>query len=65
MKLAIRAITIGILVLGISLSAAPAAEFNMKVTTEDISLGKHVAGPELTKDDLKHRVVFVEFWGIH
>jgi hypothetical protein len=44
---------------------ARAAEFNMKVTTDDISLGKHIYGPDLTRDDLKHRVVLVEFWGIH
>lgn len=44
---------------------ARAAEFNMKITTDDISLGKHIYGPEVTKDDLKNRVVFVEFWGIH
>jgi hypothetical protein len=37
----------------------------MKVTTEDITLGNHVVGPELRSDDLKHRVVLLEFWGIN
>jgi len=46
-------------------ASALAADFNMKVTTDDINLGKHIYGPELTKDDLKHHVVLVEFWGIH
>jgi len=58
-------VAVGVCALALGLPVSRAAEFNMKVTTEDINLGRHVAGPELTKDDLKHRVVFVEFWGIH
>ena len=65
MQSTFRLIAVGIGALALGLPASRAAEFNMKVTTEDINLGRHVAGPELTKDDLKHRVVFVEFWGIH
>jgi hypothetical protein len=45
--------------------AARAADFNMKVTADNIKLGKHVMGPEVTADDLKHRVVLMEFWGVN
>lgn len=44
---------------------AEGADFNMNVIVENISLGKHVMGPELAAEDLKHRVVLLEFWGIN
>jgi hypothetical protein len=49
----------------VALGLPARADFNMKITTDDINLGKHIYGPELSKDDLKHRVVMMEFWGIH
>ncbi len=64
--LPVRRITAaGLFAMALFLPTAGAADFNMKVTTDDINLGKHISGPELMKDDLKHHVVFVEFWGIH
>jgi hypothetical protein len=52
--------------LGLALSGpAWGADFNLKVTVDGLQLGKPVMGPSLTKDDLKDRVVLLEFWGIH
>jgi hypothetical protein len=42
-----------------------ADDFNLKVTADNITLGKHVMGPEVTAEDLKHHVVLLEFWGIN
>jgi thiol-disulfide isomerase/thioredoxin len=39
--------------------------FNMKVTTSDIKLGTQLAGAALTADDLKGKVVVVDFWGVN
>jgi len=41
--------------------AAEATE--TKSTLESVSLGSHVFGPKLGVDDLKGRVVLMEFWG--
>lgn len=41
------------------------ADFNMAVKTEGIQMGKSIMGPAYTADDLKGKVVFVEFWGIN
>ncbi len=62
----LRLATCGAVLLGLGMPATGrAAEFNMKVTTDDIALGKPISGPELKKEDLKYHVVLVEFWGIH
>lgn len=42
-----------------------ADEFNMRVTTAGIQLGGHVSGPQVTAESLAHRVVLLEFWGVH
>jgi hypothetical protein len=42
-----------------------AADFNMKIKAEDIHFGEAVMGPKLSTDDLKGKVVLVEFWGIN
>lgn len=41
------------------------ADFNMAVKTEGIQMGKSIMGPTHTSDDLKGKVVFIEFWGIN
>jgi hypothetical protein len=46
-------------------AAAGAAEFNMDVKTEGVRLGKPITGPAVSDDDLKGRVVMIEFWGIN
>jgi hypothetical protein len=51
--------------LALTAGRAGAAEFNMKVTAEDVKLGKHVVGPAVEADDLKYRVVLLEFWGVN
>jgi len=42
-----------------------ADEFNMGVTTAGIRLGGHVSGPQVSAESLSHRVVLLEFWGVH
>jgi thiol-disulfide isomerase/thioredoxin len=42
-----------------------AADFDMSVTPDDIRLGKRVSGAELSTEQLKNRVVLVEFWGVN
>jgi hypothetical protein len=42
-----------------------AADFNMKVKAADIEFGETVLGTKLSTDDLKGKVVLVEFWGIN
>jgi thiol-disulfide isomerase/thioredoxin len=46
-------------------TATAADEFNMSVTTAGIRLGGHVSGPQVTAASLAHRVVLLEFWGVH
>jgi hypothetical protein len=48
-------------------AAAPlaAADFNMKIKAADIEFGETVLGPKLSTDDLKGKVVLMEFWGIN
>ena len=41
------------------------SKFNMKVTTSDIKLGTQLTGATLTADDLKGKVVVVDFWGVN
>jgi thiol-disulfide isomerase/thioredoxin len=49
------------------IAAAPisvrAAEFTMNARTDGIELGKPVMGPKVSPEDLKGRVVLLEFWG--
>jgi hypothetical protein len=48
------------------LSAPAAAESEgEKTDIEGMKLGSHIYGPKLDLDDLKGRVVLVEFWGIN
>jgi thiol-disulfide isomerase/thioredoxin len=42
-----------------------AADFNLQVKTDDIKLGERLLGPALSSDDLKYRVVLLEFWGVN
>jgi thiol-disulfide isomerase/thioredoxin len=51
-------------VCGTAVSAA-AADFNMDVAVEGIRLGGQVSGPPVTVEQLRHRVVVLEFWGIN
>ena len=46
--------------------AGPAggAEFTLNIKADGIALGDHVMGPKLTSDDLKGKVILIEFWGI-
>lgn len=46
-------------------AAVAADDFNMGVTTAGIRLGGHVSGPQVTSESLAHRVVLLEFWGVH
>jgi len=50
-----------------ALLAAPAAAQSEgeKAEIEKISLGDHIYGPKFSVEDLKGRVVLVEFWGIN
>ena len=41
-----------------------AADFNMDVKTDGITLGDHLMGPKVSPGDLKGHVVVLEFWGI-
>src|SRR5262249_3819067 len=42
----------------------PAPEFNLKVTTEDIVLGKGLVNGDVKPEDLKGKVVLLDFWGV-
>jgi hypothetical protein len=54
------------LLLGCALAGpASGAEFKMNVKADGIGLGDYISGPKLTADDLKGRVIFIEFWGIN
>ncbi|MFM8734867.1 MAG: TlpA family protein disulfide reductase [Pirellulales bacterium] len=53
------------MVVALMMAAAPAGEFNMDVTTAGIQLGPLVSGPALTPASLAHRIVLLEFWGVH
>ncbi len=49
------------LILAILVACVPA--FGMTLT--DLTIGKHVSGPNLTQKDLKGKVVYVVYWGTH
>ncbi|HLW68395.1 MAG TPA: hypothetical protein VKS79_23965 [Gemmataceae bacterium] len=53
------------LVAGLAPAFAGAAEFKMDIKSDGVRLGKTIVGTELKSDDLKGRVVMIEFWGIH
>jgi hypothetical protein len=40
-------------------------EYNMAVTTAGMRLGQLIMGPKIDAQDLKGRVVLLEFWGIN
>lgn len=42
-----------------------AEEFNMDVTVGGIQPGDHVSGPAVSPEDIAHRVVLLEFWGVN
>ena len=46
-------------------SSASAQSEGEKSEIEKISLGDHIYGPKVNVEDLKGRVVLVEFWGIN
>jgi thiol-disulfide isomerase/thioredoxin len=52
------------LLLGVLLCGGGRAEFNLTVKTENVRLGKALLG-SVSADDLKGRVVVLEFWGIN
>jgi hypothetical protein len=57
-------VSVGALVL--ALSACSSAESSEKGTLlEKVNLGENWYGPKLSLDDLKGRVVLIEFWGQH
>ena len=35
------------------------------MTLDDLTIGKHASGPQLSAKDLKGKVVFVVYWGTH
>ena len=41
------------------------ADFNLAITASGIELGEPVMGPKLKADDLKGKVILLEFWGIN
>lgn len=43
----------------------PGPKFNMDVKAKDITLGTHVSGPKVSKDDLADRVILLDYWGIN
>ena len=60
-----RGIGWGVLV-GLALAGpASGADFNLDVTAAGVRLGQPVLGPKLTADDLKGKVLLLEFWGIN
>ena len=54
-----------LLLVVLAVGSARAEEFNQKMTVGDVSLGKHIFGPALKEENLKHRVVLIEYWGIN
>jgi hypothetical protein len=47
-----------------AVSMTQAADFNMDVKLDGVTLGKSVSGGEIDVKGLKGRVVLLEFWGI-
>src|SRR5262245_23759533 len=64
---AVRCARLGALALALGLVAAGgrAGEFRMDIALSDLTLGKRLLGPEVKADDLKHRVVLIDCWGIN
>lgn len=40
-------------------------KFNLQIKVSDIRLGNPVLGPKMGQEDLKGRVVFVDYWGVN
>jgi len=59
-----RAAGLGVLVGCLLAGPSRGADFNLEIKTGDIKLGESLLGPKLGDDDLKGRVVLLEFWGI-
>lgn len=51
------------LLLGITALTQADDEMEEGITLEGVNLGSHVLGPEMTADDLKGKVVVMEYWG--
>ena len=61
-----RSSWLGALAVPALLTASLAAESEgQKSEIEGISLGEQVYGPKISAEDLKGRVVLVDFWGIN
>lgn len=45
--------------------AARGDDFSMNVKADGIRLGGHLLGPKVALDDLKGRVILLEFWGVN
>ena len=51
--------------LALACLASPSRGAGPGVTVDGVRLGEQLYGPALKADDLKGRVVLLEFWGIH
>jgi hypothetical protein len=60
-----RGLCLGVLVGCVLAGPAHGANFNMGVKVEGIRLGPPVTGPKVTGEDLKGKVVLLEFWGVN
>jgi hypothetical protein len=60
-----KAVCLGVVLGLVPARAGSAAEFNMSATLDGVRLGDSLVGPKVTPDDLKGKVVLMEFWGIH
>ena len=54
-----------VVALALCLGGRVEADFNLNVSVDGIQLGKHLLGPERKSEDLKNRVVLLEFWGVN
>jgi len=54
-----------VVALALCLGERAEADFNLNVSVDGIQLGKHLLRPELKSEDLKNRVVLLEFWGVN
>lgn len=44
---------------------ATGADYKLDAKIDGVRLGKSILGPEVSNDDLKGKVVLLEFWGIN
>jgi hypothetical protein len=63
MRIWLKGACLAILAGWVLVTPAPAQNFNMKITADGIQIGTHIMGPELKAEDLKGKVIVLEFWG--